>query len=218
LRVVTPWLIPRKAGDRVKTNRRDALQLARLLRAGELTPVWVPDAAYAAHAAMRELIRARAAAVDDLRRKRQAISSMMRRCGRSYCGKTRWTKQHKLWLQAQRFDHAAQHLVLQDMLLAVQYAQQRLRRTEEVIAEFLPDRSLAPMVEALQALRGIRLVTAATIVAEIGDFRRFETAGQPMSYLGLMPGWAWCPASIPPATRFAAAASPPPATPVSGAR
>jgi transposase len=183
--VIAPSLIPRRAGDRVKTNRRDAVQLARLLRAGGLTAVWVPDAA---HEAMRDLIRAREAAVDDLRRKRQAISSMMLRYGRCYPGKTSWTKQHKLWLQAQRFDHAAQQLVLQDMLLATQHAQERLRRAEDVIAEFLPDWSLAPLVEGLQALRGIRLVTAATIMAEIGDLRRFETAGQLMSYLGLVPG------------------------------
>jgi transposase len=183
--VVAPSLIPRKAGDRIKTNRRDALQLARLLRAGELTPVWVPDAA---HEAVRELIRARETAVDDLRRKRQVISSMMLRHGRCYPGKTSWTKQHKNWLQAQRFDHAAQHLVLQDMLLAAQHAKERLERVEDVIAEFLPNWSLAATVEALQALRGIRLVTAATIMAEIGDLSRFETAGQFMSYLGLVPG------------------------------
>jgi len=137
--VVAPSLIPRRPGDRVKTNRRDAMQLARLLRAGELTAVWVPDAA---HEAMRELIRAREAAVDDLRRKRQAISSMMLRYGRSYPGKTTWTKRHKLWLQAQRFDHAAQHLVMQDMILAAQHAEERQQRVEGVIAEFLPEWSL----------------------------------------------------------------------------
>lgn len=183
--VVAPSLIPRKPGDRIKTNRRDALQLARLLRAGELTAVWVPDEA---HEAIRELIRSRAAAVDDLRRKRQAISSMMLRYGRSYPGKTTWTKQYKQWLQTQKFEHAAQHLVLQDMILAAQHAQERLDQLEDVITEFLPSWSLAPMVQALQALRGIRLVTAATIMAEIGDLRRFETAGQLMSYLGLVPG------------------------------
>jgi transposase len=183
--VVAPSLIPRKPGDRIKTNRRDALQLARLLRAGELTAVWVPDEA---HEAVRELIRSRAAAIDDLRRKRQAISSMMLRYRRSYPGKTTWTKQHKKWLQKQKFEHPEQHLVLQDMLLAAQHAQERLAQLEDVIAEFLPSWSLAPMVNALQALRGIRLVNAATIMAEIGDLRRFETAGQLMSYLGLVPG------------------------------
>jgi transposase len=183
--VVAPSLIPRKPGDRIKTNRRDAVQLARLLRAGELTAVWVPEEA---HEAVRELIRSREAAVDDLRRKLQAISSMMLRYGRTYPGKTSWTKRHKLWLQAQKFDHPAQHLVLQGMILAAQHAQERLTEVETVIVEFLPSWSLAPMVEALQALRGIRLVTAATIMAEIGDLRRFATAGQFMSYLGLVPG------------------------------
>lgn len=183
--VVAPSLIPRRAGDRIETNRRDALQLARLLGAGELTPVWVPDEA---HEAVRELIRSREAAVDDLRRKRQAISSMMLRHGRSYPGKTTWTKQHKLWLHARTFGHPAQHLVLQDMILAAQHAQERLGRVEDVIAEFLPSWPLAPVVAALPALRGIRRVTAATIMAEIGGLRRFETVGQPMSCLGLVPG------------------------------
>jgi transposase len=183
--VVAPSLIPRKPGDRIKTNRRDAMQLARLLRAGELTAVWVPEEA---HEAVRELIRSREAAVNDLRRKRQAISSMMLRYGRDYPGKTSWTKRHKQWLQGQKFDHPAQHLVLQGMILAAQHAQERLAEVDTVIAEFLPSWSLAPMVDALQALRGIRLVTAATIMAEIGDLRRFATAGQFMSYLGLVPG------------------------------
>jgi transposase len=182
--VVAPSLIPRRPGDRIKTNRRDAQQLARLLRAGELTAVWVPEAA---HEAVRELIRSREAAVDDLRRKRQAIASMMLRHGRVYPGKTPWPRQYKLWLHAQKFEHSAQHLVLQDMILAAQHALERLDAIEAVITEFLPDWSLAPVVQALQALRGIRLVTAATIMAELGDLRRFATAGQLMSYLGLVP-------------------------------
>jgi len=183
--VVAPSRIPRRPGDRVKTNRRDALQLARLLRAGELTAVWVPDEA---HEAMRELIRAREAAVDDLRRKRQMISSLMLRHGRSYPGKTAWGARHRQWLQAQRFDHPAQQLVLQEMLLAVQHARERLTRIEAAIIEFLPKWSLARVVEALQALRGVHLVTAATIMVEIGDLRRFDNPRQLMGYLGLVPG------------------------------
>jgi transposase len=105
--VVAPSLIPRKPGDRVKTNRRDALQLARLLRAGELTAVWVPDEA---HEAMRDLVRARQVAVDDIRRKRQAISSMMLRLGRTYPGKKTWGARHVQWLQAQRFDQIEQYV------------------------------------------------------------------------------------------------------------
>jgi transposase len=183
--VVAPSLIPRKPGDRVKTNRRDALQLARLLRAGELTAVWVADEA---HEAMRDLIRARQVAVEDIRRKRQAISSMMLRQGRTYPGKKTWGARHTQWLQAQRFDHLAQHLVLQELLLAVRHAHERRERIEAAIAELLPQWSLAPVVEALQALRGINLVTAVTVMAEVGDLRRFESPRQLMGYLDLVPG------------------------------
>jgi len=183
--VVAPSLIPKRPGDRVKTNRRDAMQLARLLRADELTAVWVPDEA---HEAVRELIRSREAAVDDLRRKRQSISSMMLRYGRTYSGKKTWGPRHQQWLQTQRFDHPAQQLALQEMILAARHAMERLSRVEAAIVEFLPGWSLAPVVEALQALRGVRLITAATIMVEVGDLRRFETSRQLMGYLGLVPG------------------------------
>jgi transposase len=170
--VVAPSLIPRKPGDRVKTNRRDALQLARLLRAGELTAVWVPDEA---HGTMRDLVRARQVAVDDSRRKRQAISSMMLRQGRTYPGKKTWGARHVQWLQAQRFDQLAQHLVLQEVLLAVRHANERRERIEAAIAELLPRWSLARVVEALQVLRGVNLVTAVTVMSEIGDLQWFES-------------------------------------------
>jgi len=183
--VVAPSLIPKRPGDRVKTNRRDAMQLARLLRADELTAVWVPDEA---HEAVRELIRSREAAVDDLRRKRQSISSMMLRYGRTYSGKKTWGPRYQQWLQTQRFDHPAQQLALQEMILAARHAMERLSRVEAAIVEFLPGWSLAPVVEALQALRGVRLITAATIMVEVGDLRRFETPRQLMGYLGLVPG------------------------------
>ena len=182
--VIAPSLIPRRAGDRVKTNRRDAIQLAKLLRSGELTPIWVPDEV---HEAIRELIRSRDAAVDDLRRKRQSISSMMLRYGRTYPGKTTWGPRHRQWLQAQRFEHPSQQLVLQDLILAAQHAAERLARVETAIIEFLPKWSLAPVVEALQALRGVRAVAAATIMAEIGDLRQFDTPRQLIGYLGLVP-------------------------------
>ncbi len=183
--VVAPSLIPRRPGDHVKTNRRDAQQLARLLRSGELTAVWVPDEA---HEAMRDLVRSRDAAVADLRRKRQAISSMMLRQGRVFPGKKTWGATYRHWLEKQRFEHPAHGLVLQDMLLAVRHAEERLERIEATIVEFLPTWSLAPVVEALQALRGIGLIGAVTIMAEIGDLRRFENPRQLMGYLGLVPG------------------------------
>jgi len=183
--VVAPSLIPKRLGDRIKTNRRDAIQLAKLLRAGELTPVWVPDET---HEAVRELVRSREAAVDDLRRKRQSISSLMLRYGRAYPGKKTWGARHRQWLQAQRFDHPAQQLVLQEMILAAQHAVERLKRTEAAIVEFLPEWSLAPVVDALQALRGVQLITAATIMVEIGALRRFDSPRQLMGYLSLVPG------------------------------
>jgi transposase len=182
--VVAPSLIPRKPGDRVKTNRRDAEQLARLLRAGELTAVWVPDEA---HEAMRDLVRARQSAVEDIRRKRQAISSMMLRQGRIYPGKKTWGARHAQWLQAQRFDHIGQHLVLQEMLFAVRHGAERLERIEDAIVECLPRWSLAPVVTALQALRGVNMITAVTIMSEVGDLRRFQSPRQLMGYLGLVP-------------------------------
>ena len=183
--VVAPSLIPRKPGDRVKTNRRDALQLARLLRAGELTAVWVPDEA---HEAMRDLVRARQVAVEDVRCKRQAISSMMLRQGRSYSGKKTWGARHMQWLREQRFEHLAQHLVLEELLLSVRHASERQKRIEAAIIELIPEWSLASVVAALQALRGVSLVTAVTVMAEIGDLRRFDSPRQLMGYLGLVPG------------------------------
>ena len=182
--VVAPSLIPRKPGDQVKTNRRDAQQLARLLRAGEPTAVWVPDEA---HQAVRELIRARQAAVEDLRRRRQVISSMMLRQGRVFPGKKAWGAQHGHWLRTQRFDHPAQQFVLHELLLAARPAEERLARVAAAINDAVSSWSLAPVVETLQALRGVKLVTAATLMAEIGDLRRFDNPRQLMGYLGLVP-------------------------------
>jgi transposase len=183
--VIAPSLIPRKPGDRITTNRRDAQQLARLFRAGELTEVWVPDEA---HEAIRDLVRARDAAVADLRRKRQTISSMMLRLSRIYPGKKTWGVRHMNWLNTQRFDHPAHGLVLQELLLAARHAKERLERADNAIVEFLPTWSLTPVVAALQALRGIGLISAVVIMAEIGHLRRFDNPRQLMGYLGLVPG------------------------------
>jgi len=117
--VVAPSLIPRKPCDRVKTSRRGAISLARLLRAGELTAVWVPDEA---HEAMRDLVRAREAAVEDLRRKRQAISSLLLKQGRAHPGKSTWSAYHERWLKQQTLDHPAQQVVLQELVLAARHS------------------------------------------------------------------------------------------------
>ena len=183
--VVAPSLVPRKPGERVKTNRRDALTLARLLRAGELTGVWVPDPT---HEAMRDLVRAREAAVEDLRRKRQAITSLLLKHGRTFAGRKPWGEMHRRWLQQQAFGHPAHEVLLQEMMLAERHARERLERIEAAIVRLLPGWSLAPVVEALQGLRGISVAAAVTIAAEVGDLGRFESARQFMGYLGLVPG------------------------------
>jgi transposase len=181
--VVAPSLIPKRAGDRVKTDRRDAASLARLHRAGELTAVWVPDAA---HEAMRDLVRARLDAVHALRRARQQLSGFLLRHGCHY-GRPAWTKLHRRWLAGLTFEQAVHHLVLEDYVQAVEAAEARRDRLTAQIAAMLPDWSLAPVVAALQTMRGMALVNAATLIAELGDLSRFANPRQLMAYLGLVP-------------------------------
>ncbi|MBV8400039.1 MAG: IS110 family transposase [Acetobacteraceae bacterium] len=183
--VVAPALIPRRVGERVKTNRRDAITLARLHRAGELSGVWVPDAI---HEAIRDLVRAREAAMDDVRRKRQQLLSFLLRHGRIYAGGGHWTLAHRRWLARQGFGHAAQQIVFQEGVNAIDDATQRLRRLEEQLAAIVPSWSLAPLVQSYQAMRGVSFLVAVTFAAEIGDLRRFDTPRQLMSFLGLVPG------------------------------
>ena len=182
--VVAPALIPKRSGERIKTNRRDAVTLARLHRAGELTGVWAPDAA---HEAVRDLVRAREAAADDLRRKRQQLLSFLLRHSRIYSGGGHWTLAHRRWLAGQKFEHAAQQIVFQEAIDAIEDALQRLRRLEKQLALIVPEWSMAPVVEAYQAMRGASFLVAVTFAAEIGDVRRFDTPRQLMSFLGLVP-------------------------------
>jgi transposase len=182
--VAAPSLIPRKPGDRVKTNRLDALSLARQLRAGDLTAVWVPDAR---HEAMRDLTRARQAASEDLRAKRQQVSALLLRLGRVYPGKTSWGKAHASWLAGQKLEHLEQRIALEELMVAVRQTGDRIRRLEQAIGEAVPDWSLAGLVTALMALRGIDFIAATTLLAEIGDLTRFRTPRELMGYLGLVP-------------------------------
>src|SRR5918997_2752081 len=182
--VVAPSLIPKRPGERVKTNRRDALTLAKLHRAGELTPVWVPDPA---HEAIRELVRAREAAMEDLRAKRQHLQSFLLRHGRVYTGRSAWSRAHSRWLCDLRFEHSAQYLVLAEYRQAIADAEQRLERLSEQVAEVVPSWSMAPVIAACQAMRGVAFLAAVTFVAEIGDVRRFDSPRQLMAYLGLVP-------------------------------
>ena len=183
--VVAPSLVPRKPSDRVETNRRDAPTLARLPRAGELTAAWVPDTA---HEAMRNLVRARTAAVKDVGLKKRQVSAFLLRHSRLFPRKKNWGARYRDWLQAQSFEHPADQIVLQEGIEAVRIAEERLVRLERAIEEFLPTWSLAPLVDALQALRGVDLVTAVTFVVEVGDIGRFENPRRLMGYLGLVPG------------------------------
>jgi transposase len=181
--VVAPSLIPKRAGDRVKTDRRDATTLARLHRAGELTAVWVPDAG---HEAMRDLVRARLDAVHALRRARQQLSGFLLRQGCHY-GRPAWTKLHRRWLAGLKFEQAVHHLVLEDYILAVEAAATRRDRLTAQIEAMLPDWTLAPVVAALQTMRGMAMINAATLIAELGDLSRFANPRHLMAYLGLVP-------------------------------
>jgi transposase len=182
--VAAPSLIPRRPGDRVKTNRRDAVSLARLLRAGELTAVWVPDET---HEAVRDLVRTRAMAMEDHRRKRQHVTAFLLRHGRAYAGRATWRGHHLRWLDGQTFAHPAQRLAFQEMLNAVRAAAERVARLEAALVEVVPAWTMAPVVHAFQAMRGVQFLTATTLVAEAGDLRRFEHPRQLMAFLGLVP-------------------------------
>jgi transposase len=177
-------LIPRAPRDRVKTDRRDAERLVRLLMAGELVAVRVPTAA---EEGLRDLVRAREAAVDDLRRKRQQLLSFLLRHGRLFSGAGHWTLTHRRWLAQQRFDHAAQQIVFQEAIDAIEDAAQRLRRLAQQLVLIVSSWSMAPVVEAYQAMRGASFVVAVTFAAEIGDVRRFDNPRQLMGFLGLVP-------------------------------
>ena len=182
--VVAPSLIPVRPGERIKTDRRDAERLARLLRSGELTPVRVPDEI---HEAIRDLVRAQESAAKDQRQKRQPISSFLLRHGRIYHRPKTWTMRYRRWLQRQSFDHPAQQIALQEMVLAERHAVERVARLTSSIEELVPNWRLGPVVEALRSLRGVALISAVTFMSEIGDIRRFENPRKLMAYLSLVP-------------------------------
>ena len=182
--VVAPSLVPRKPGDRIKTNRRDALTLARLLRAGEPRAVWIPDPT---HEAMRDLVRARAAAMEAVRRARQQLQGFLLRHGQVFTGRKAWSPAHRRWLAGLRFAHPAQQVVPQEQLDAVGEAERRRDRLGEQIRALVPTWSLAPVVTALQAMRGVTFLSAVVLAAEVGDFRRFANPRQLMAWLGLVP-------------------------------
>jgi transposase len=185
--VIAPTLIPVKAGDRVKTDRRDAEKLARSYRSGDLTPVWVPDAA---HEALRDLVRAREAAKKDQLRARHRLSKFLLRHGkRRPAGMKAWTQRHMRWVKSEvRFEQLGQEVTLLDHVNEVDHGAARVERLERAIDEAVksaPERMLA-VIEALQALRGIAQISAVTILAELGKISRFPAPRQLMGYSGIV--------------------------------
>src|SRR5882757_5203299 len=180
--VVAPSMIPRRSGERQKTDKRDAANLAVLHRGGQLTAVWVPDAA---HEAMRDLIRARLAAV---RAARQQLSAFLLRHERTYPdGRSTWTKAHRHWLAGQSFVQPAQQIVLEEYIEAVRVGEQRRDRVDGYLRAQIPNWSLFPLVQNLCALRGLDMIAGAGLAAAIGDPSRFATAPDFMAYLGMVP-------------------------------
>lgn len=182
--VVSPSLIPKKASDRVKTDRRDAEQLARLYRAGELTAIHVPDQE---DEARRDLIRARTTAMDDQRRARLRLKGFLLRLGFRYTGKSSWTDAHKRYLSGLLMPQAAQQIVFQECIHAIDDASARLERLTQAMHDALPGWKWEPVVRALMSLRGVQVLTAMTLVAEAGDMSRFKEARQLMNFFGLTP-------------------------------
>lgn len=182
--VVAPSLIPKKSGDRIKNDRRDAHNLARLHRAGDLTTVHVPTEE---DESMRDLIRAREDARIVSRKAKQRLNSFLLRNGHDFSGKTRWSKAFFGWLSDLRMPHPAQQVVLQEYIDAVRQALDRVERLSDQIRILVPEWHMAPVVQAMQACRGVSFITAATFVAELGDLQRFRSPRMLMSYLGLTP-------------------------------
>lgn len=181
--VVAPSLVPGKPGDRVKTDRRDARKLAHFLRSGDLTEVQVPEEAVEA---IRDLERARDDAKCAERVARHQLSKFLLRQDRRWEGST-WSQKHLDWIRVQQFAYPAQQRVLEDYLKAVEDLAERVSSLTAALGELVVDTVLAPLVKALQAFRGVSLVSAVTIAAEVGDLRRFATPSQFMSYIGLVP-------------------------------
>jgi len=182
--VIAPTLVPVRPGDRVKTDRRDARKLARLYRSGELTPVWVPDQA---HEALRDVVRAREAAKRDETRARHRLSKFLLRHGRRPGKKlTAWTMKYLEWVRSVQFEHEALEATLSDYLTEVDHMAERVLRLERAIdkaAEKMPA-TMKAVVDGLQALRGVKKISAITVVAEVGPMSRFEKPRQLMGYSG----------------------------------
>lgn len=183
--VVAPSLIPNPKGRRIKTDRRDALVLARLLRSGDLTPVWVPDTE---HEALRDLVRAREAALADRVRVTNRLRKLLLRLGIQPPPRVKpHTRAYERWLAAVQLAYPAQQFVLEETKRALAESQARLGRLEAELRRVMAESAYAPLLAAFQCLRGVGPLTAVTLVAELGDLRRFRKARALMGYTGLVP-------------------------------
>lgn len=181
--VAAPSLIPKHPGAPFKTDKRDARKLARLLRAGELTAVYIPEPT---DEAIRDLCRARTDAVDDLRRSRQRLKSFLLRHGYRYQGKANWSQPHMRYLRELVLPHPAMKAILEEYLQGIDAAHDRVQRIEASMLDLLENWHLKPAVEALMAFKGFQIVAAMITVSELGDIHRFTHPRQLMAYLGLV--------------------------------
>jgi transposase len=177
-------LIPKKPGERVKTNRRDAIKLARLMRSGALTPVYVPQVD---DEAIRDLCRGREDAMSDLKAAKFRLKAFLLRHDIRYTGRATWSPAHLRWLSEVVCPTPAQHIVFQEYVRAVNDHTERLQRLEQELQDQVKSWRLHPVIEALQALRGVQFTVAVTTVADLGDLTRCDNPRQLMKFLGLIP-------------------------------
>jgi transposase len=182
--VVNPSSMPKRSGDRIKTDRRDGDALARLHRAGELTAIYIPTAD---DEALRDLVRAREDAVGLGTQAKHRLKALLLRQGRRYPGRAGWTRPYRRWLADLSFPLAPQHIALQEYRDTIDETERRVERLTDQLRQITPTWRWAPVVDALQALRGVSFVTAVGLVTEVGDIRRFTHPRQLMAYLGLVP-------------------------------
>lgn len=182
--VVSPSMIPKKSGDRIKTDRRDAITLARLHRAGELTPIYIPDDV---DEALRDLVRTREDAVVAQRRAKVQLKAFLLRRGKRYVGSATWGPAHRRWLARIKFEHPTQQIAFQHYIEMVDEAGVHIERLTNQLRGFAQDSRMAPLIDALQALRGVSFVTAVTLATELGDITRFASPTELMAYVGLVP-------------------------------
>ena len=182
--VVAPSLIPKKPGERIKTDKRDAIKLARLMRANELSPIYVP---HADDEAVRDLSRAREAACHDLKRAKHQLKSFLLRNFIAYQGSANWGPKHRRWLAELVLPHPAQQIVLQEMIHTLNERTQRLNNLDNELAHIASQWRFYPVVKAIQAMRGVSMIIATGLICELGDLTRFDHPSKLMAYIGLVP-------------------------------